>query len=81
VAAHTLGRVPMTPLDMIVFIADLAAYDRAFPGVRRIRQIARANLRAGARAAVALKLEHQLRKNKRIHPTPVAVWNHLLDGK
>ena len=81
VSAHTLGRVPMTMLDSIVFIADLASYDRRFPGVRRVRQVARADLRAGLRAALAVKLGHQLRKQKRFHPMPIAVWNGLLDRK
>ena len=77
VRAHTLGCVPMGNPESILFVADLAAYDRAFPGVRRIRAVARRDLHAGLREALALKMNHQLRKGKRIHPMPVAVWNSL----
>lgn len=77
VAAHTLGRLPMGKEESILFIADLAAYDRRFPEARRVRKIARENLKAGLREALAVKFHYQLKKGKRIHPMPVAVWNSL----
>jgi predicted HD superfamily hydrolase involved in NAD metabolism len=81
VAAHTLGCVPMGKLETIVYIADLASYDRAFRGVRTVRAVARKDLRRGLRAALAVKIGHQLRKNKSIHPVTIAVWNSLAEAK
>jgi len=77
VASHTLGRLPMEKPETILFVADLAAYDRRFKDARRIRRLAREDLRAGLREALAVKIKDQLRRGKRIHPMPVAAWNSL----
>lgn len=81
VSAHTLGSLPMGVPESILFIADLAAYDRRFPEAARVRQTARRNLRAGLREALAVKFYYQLLKGKKIHPMPVAVWNSLSEKK
>ena len=81
VAGHTLGAGKMGVPETILFVADLAAPDRAFRDAARIRRIARRDLRAGLREALAVKLAHQLRKSKAIHPTPVRVWNALVGRK
>lgn len=81
VAAHTLGQLPMGKPESILFIADLAAYDRRFPEARQVRKIARENLHAGLREAFRVKFHYQLLKSKKIHPTPLAVWNSLVDTK
>jgi predicted HD superfamily hydrolase involved in NAD metabolism len=41
VAAHTVGAVPMTPLDEIVYVADAIEPARAYPGVEELRASAR----------------------------------------
>ncbi len=79
VAAHTLGSEKMTVPEMIVFIADQASTDRRFRHAMNTRRIARQNLRAGFREAMAVKIGYQLRKGKKIHPLPVRVWNRLLE--
>jgi predicted HD superfamily hydrolase involved in NAD metabolism len=81
VAGHTLGAEKMGAPEMILFVADLASPDRAFRDAARIRRIARKDLRAALREALAVKLGHQLRKSQKIHPTPVRVWNALLEKK
>jgi predicted HD superfamily hydrolase involved in NAD metabolism len=40
VAAHTVGVVPMTPLDKVVYIADAIEPERAYPGVEELRETA-----------------------------------------
>jgi predicted HD superfamily hydrolase involved in NAD metabolism len=40
VAAHTVGVVPMTPLDKIVYIADAIEPERVYPGVEQLRATA-----------------------------------------
>lgn len=40
VAAHTVGVVPMTPLDKVVYIADAIEPERVYPGVECLRETA-----------------------------------------
>jgi predicted HD superfamily hydrolase involved in NAD metabolism len=79
VSAHTLGRWPMGVEESVLFIADLAAYDRKFPEARRVRAVAKKDLRAGLREALRVKFHYQLLKSRKIHPMPVSVWNRLLE--
>lgn len=81
VAAHTLGSVSMGVAESVLFVADLASPDRRFREAPAVRRIARQDLRAGLRAALAVKLHYQLLKGKQIHPMPVQVWNWLHAGK
>lgn len=37
IAAHTVGTVPMTPLDKVVYIADAIEPGRDYPGVEELR--------------------------------------------
>lgn len=80
VAAHTLGADRMDVPEMIVFVADLAAYDRTFSEAASVRRTARRDLRAGYREALAVKLDRNVRKSKPIHPQAIRAWNNLLMG-
>lgn len=77
VAAHTLGAVRMGVPEMVLFVADLASPDRPFPLAFAVRRVARRDLRAGFREALAVKIGYQLRQSKAIHPLPVRAWNAL----
>ncbi len=78
IRSHTLGRVPMSKEEKILFIADFAAPGRKYKSAKFVRKVAKINLKEGFREAVNLKLQWQLRKTKPIHPMPIAVWNHLI---
>ncbi len=77
VSAHTLGRVPMGIPESILFVADLAAYGRPYPEARRIRKVARRDLRAALVASLIVKFQDQFDRQRPLHPMPVAVWNSL----
>lgn len=57
---HTTGRVGMTPLDMIIFLADYIEETRDFPGVAELRQIAFEDLEAGVLAGYDNTIRHLL---------------------
>ena len=40
IASHTTGRIPMTMLDVIIFIADYIEPSRVFKGVDEVRHMA-----------------------------------------
>jgi predicted HD superfamily hydrolase involved in NAD metabolism len=69
IAAHTVGSVPMTELDKIVFMADMLEPARAFPGVERLRRIAENEPLAEAfREAYAQSVRHVAGSGRTLHP-------------
>jgi predicted HD superfamily hydrolase involved in NAD metabolism len=74
VAAHTVGAVPMTPLDEIVYIADAIEPDRDYSGVDELRQsAARETLEVAFADAYARSVAHVRRKGAPLHPMTALV--------
>ena len=67
-ARHTLGHPSMGELDRTIFVADMAAGDRSFPGVAGLRRLALRDLDAAAALAARLKVGWLRRSGKWIHP-------------
>jgi predicted HD superfamily hydrolase involved in NAD metabolism len=69
IAAHTVGAVPLSPLDMIVYIADAIEPAREHPGVEELREVAatRPLLEAFA-LAYTLSVDAVCDKGSPLHP-------------
>ena len=74
---HTLGHPAMSPLDKILYLADISSYDRNFPEAQRIRRLARKNLPLALREAMQAKLNYVHSQNKELHPLSARLWNRL----
>jgi len=74
---HTLGDVPMSPMDRLVYVADACSADRAHPGVDAARALAFADLDAALERCVADKLSHALARRAWLHPLTITLWNFL----
>jgi predicted HD superfamily hydrolase involved in NAD metabolism len=81
VAAHTVGDVVMTPLDRVVYVADMLEPSRDFPGVVELRAA------VGSVSLDELYLrcyQHTLRylvaARRPLHPRTVGAWNALVGG-
>ena len=81
IASHTLGDLVMGPPEKILYIADLASYDRVFKEAPAIRKLAFEDLQLGYAASMALKMEYQLRKRKPLHPFVTLVWNRTIASR
>jgi predicted HD superfamily hydrolase involved in NAD metabolism len=74
VAAHTVGAVPMTPLDEIVYIADAIEPGRDYPGVDGLRLSAMAGpLETAFADAYGRSVAHVRRKGAPLHPMTALV--------
>jgi predicted HD superfamily hydrolase involved in NAD metabolism len=74
VAAHTVGAVPMTPLDEIVYIADAIEPERDYAGVEQLRHTAEKDtLDAAFADAYARSVEHVRRRGAPLHPMTALV--------
>jgi nicotinate-nucleotide adenylyltransferase len=65
---HTLGAPGMTPLETVLYVADVASEDRAFPGARRIRALARRNLWRALAVAARNKIAWVKSSEHWLHP-------------
>lgn len=67
-ARHTLGHPSMGELDKIIFVADLAAPDRDYPGAAALRRLALKDLDAAAALGARMKTEWLRLSGRWIHP-------------
>jgi predicted HD superfamily hydrolase involved in NAD metabolism len=81
ISLHTLGCPEMGLLDRIIYLADLVAEGRDYPGVDTMRQAVRNGLHQGLLAGFAFSVRYCLEREKLIHPRTIAAWNSLLQPK
>ena len=75
---HTLGGYDMTPLDMIVYLADMIEPTRSYRGVQVLRRQARVNLNSTLLTAIQQQFVFMSRMLETMHPDIVATWNGAL---
>jgi predicted HD superfamily hydrolase involved in NAD metabolism len=75
---HTCGRVDMTQLDKIVCLADYIEPGRDFPGVSKIRELAKHSIEEALLAGFDSTIELQVERGKRIFPLTVLARNDLI---
>ncbi|MDR3686099.1 MAG: bis(5'-nucleosyl)-tetraphosphatase (symmetrical) YqeK [Coriobacteriia bacterium] len=81
ISRHTLGAPGMTPLDMIVYLADMIEPHRDFEGVERLRDaVGIVSLPELFALGYQRSVRYLVDARKRIHPDTVAVWNALVAG-
>lgn len=73
---HTMGAEEMTPLDKVVWLADMIEPHRRFAGVDALREcVGTVSLDDLFASGYAHSLSHLIDRRKVIHPTTVAVYN------
>lgn len=77
---HTTGRAGMSPLEMIIYTADLIEPGRRYPGVEALRELAGTDLAAACRAGLDQTLRYCLDRGWLIHPRSLEARNALLLG-
>ena len=79
---HTVGARDMTPLDKIIYFADMIEPNRDYPGVEKLRTLAEtAPLDEILLTAFSETIAFVLQKQSLIHPDTVAARNFLLLNK
>ena len=79
---HTVGAENMTPLDKIIYFADMIEPNRNYPGVEKLRALAEtAALDEILLTAFGETIAFVLQKNSLVHPDTVAARNFLLLNK
>ncbi|HSK46931.1 MAG TPA: bis(5'-nucleosyl)-tetraphosphatase (symmetrical) YqeK [Coriobacteriia bacterium] len=76
---HTVGHPEMSDLDKVVYIADMIAPGRRYPGVEELRSCAGSvSLSDLFGLCYQQSVGHLVRERKRLHPMTVEVWNALV---
>jgi predicted HD superfamily hydrolase involved in NAD metabolism len=81
IAWHTVGSPDMGKLARILYVSDLASYDREFPEAARVRRLARQDLGAALRAAVGVKIRYLKRMDLSVHPQTRKLLASLTRGR
>jgi predicted HD superfamily hydrolase involved in NAD metabolism len=69
IARHTVGGVPMSPLEMIVYLADKIEPGREdYPQLAKIRSLSQTDLRGAMLLSLEGTVAHVKRQGKRLHP-------------
>lgn len=81
VGAHTYGSADMSPLDMVVYVADTIEPGRTHASAQALRDaVGRVPLRELFARTYAESIRHLIDTRRRIHPDTVAMWNRLAGG-
>lgn len=76
---HTTGAVGMSPLDLIVYVADVIEPTRDCPGVDQLRDlVGKVELEELFLATLAYVIGNLIERRKLIHSDTVTVWNHYV---
>lgn len=67
IAKHTTGAVNMSPLDKVVFLADIIEPHRHLPHLDQLRTLARESLESAYYYAISSQLKHLVKRNLPVH--------------
>jgi predicted HD superfamily hydrolase involved in NAD metabolism len=74
---HTTGRVGMSKLEYIIFVADYIEPGRNFPAAEEVRKLAKMDLRQATRKALQYTIIYLMGKDATIHPNSFLAYNAL----
>lgn len=74
---HTSGRVGMTLLDKVIYLADYIEPGRHFPGVDEVREMAKASLDQALVQSVKNTIQFLMKKNQPVYPDTFYTYNDL----
>ncbi|MDQ0269527.1 bis(5'-nucleosyl)-tetraphosphatase (symmetrical) YqeK [Cytobacillus purgationiresistens] len=79
---HTSGRVGMTLLEKVVYLADYMEPGRHFPGVDEVRELAESDLHSALVKSVQNSIIFLLKKSQPVYPVTFDMYNDLvMNGK
>lgn len=74
---HTSGRIGMTLLEKVVYVADYIEPGHRFPGVEEVRELAQQDLDAALIQALKNTIQFLMKKNQPVYPDTFHTYNDL----
>lgn len=78
---HTTARANMTPLEKIVYIADMTEPGRELEQSNEIRRLAEIDIDEALIYAIGCSIKHVIRKGTLIHPDSIHALNYLIENR
>lgn len=78
---HTVGRAGMSPLEEIIYIADLTSADRNYKDVNRMRKIAYQSVSKCMIEALKFYISDVVGKNSQFSHHPIDAYNYYISNK
>ena len=76
---HTTGRVGMSDLEKIIYIADMLEPGRDFPGIEQLREIAFEDLHEAMKACIHQSVQFLISKEVPVYPDSIDCYNeHMM---
>lgn len=77
---HTSGRIGMTLLDKIIYLADYIEPGRHFPGVEEVREMAREDLDIALIQSMKNTIQFLMKKNQPVFPDTFNAYNSIVQN-
>ncbi len=75
---HTSGRVGMTLLDKVIYLADYIEPGRHFPGVDEVREMAESDLNIALIQSMKNTIQFLMKKNQPVFPDTFNAYNSIV---
>ena len=77
---HTSGRIGMTLLDKIIYLADYIEPGRHFPGVEEVREMAGEDLEKALIQSMKNTIQFLMKKNQPVFPDTFNAYNSIVQN-
>ena len=78
---HTTARAQMTPLEKLVYIADMTERGRIIEQADEIRRLVEVDIDEALIYAIGCSIKHVIRKGSLIHPVSIDAINYLIEHR
>ena len=78
IRVHTTGKVGMSKLDKVIFLADYIEPNRDFPGVDELRNVAKKDLNKAVLLGFDNTINHLIEQHLSIYPLTIICRNDVL---
>lgn len=78
---HTTARANMTPLEKLIYIADMTEPGRELEQSNEIRRLAEIDVDEALIYAIGCSIKHVIRKGTLIHPDSIHALNYLIENR
>lgn len=78
---HTTARANMTPLEKLIYIADMTEPGRTIEQAAEIRRLVDIDIDEALIYAIGCSIKHVIKKGTLIHPDSVHALNYLIENR
>ena len=78
---HTTARANMTPLEKLIYIADMTEPGRTIKQAKEIRRLADKDIDEALIYAIGCSIKHVIKKGTLIHPDSIHALNYLIEHR